>query len=109
MFSLARSPARVQNLSLPHTHTHALSHSSKQKQTKKSTRKYTHSFALSFSHSHTRTHSSKQKDVEEFAEYTAEKIIKFKGEFLYTSLLRKLLQETTKEVEPNDCKVTLPL
>mmetsp|Transcript_103480 Transcript_103480/g.166833 ORF Transcript_103480/g.166833 Transcript_103480/m.166833 type:complete len:289 (+) Transcript_103480:918-1784(+) len=53
------------------------------------------------------THSSKQKDVEEFAEYTAEKIIKFKGEFLYTSLLRKLLQETTKEVEPNDCKELL--
>lgn len=43
-------------------------------------------------------YSSKQKDVEEFAEYTAEKIVKFKGEFLYTSLLRKLLQETTKEV-----------
>jgi len=52
-------------------------------------------------------HSSKQKDVEEFAEYTAEKIVKFKGEFLYTSLLRKLLQETTKEVEPNECKELL--
>ena len=42
------------------------------------------------------THASKQKDVEEFAEYTAEKIVKFKSEFLYTTLLRKLLAETTK-------------
>jgi hypothetical protein len=35
---------------------------------------------------------ARRQDVEEFAEYTAEKIVKFKGEFLYTSLLRKLLQ-----------------
>lgn len=53
------------------------------------------------------TNASKQKDVEEFAEYTAEKIVKFKGEFLYTSLLRKLLQTTTQSLEPNDCKELL--
>lgn len=53
------------------------------------------------------THSSKQKDVEEFADYTSAKIVKFKGEFLYTTLLRKMLQETTKSLEPNDCKELL--
>jgi hypothetical protein len=40
--------------------------------------------------------------VEEFAEYTAEKIVKFEKEFLYTTLLRKLLSETTKSLGEND-------
>lgn len=53
------------------------------------------------------THASKQKDVEEFAQYTAEKIVKFQSEFLYTTLLRKLLAETTQSLDPNDCKELL--
>lgn len=53
------------------------------------------------------THASKQKDVEEFAMYTAEKIVKFNGEFLYTTLLRKMLQETSKSLDPNQCKELL--
>ncbi|EKX51534.1 hypothetical protein GUITHDRAFT_161553 [Guillardia theta CCMP2712] len=48
--------------------------------------------------------NSKQKDVEEFAEYTAAKIIKFQDEFLYLALIRKLLQETTKSIDSNQVK-----
>ena len=53
------------------------------------------------------TLASKQKDVEEFAQYTADKINKFSAEFLYITLLRKLLMETSKSLDPNQCKELL--
>eukprot|EP00802_Teleaulax_amphioxeia_P006972 Tamp_06978.p2 GENE.Tamp_06978~~Tamp_06978.p2 ORF type:complete len:398 (+),score=145.30 Tamp_06978:469-1662(+) len=53
------------------------------------------------------TNASKQKDVEEFAQYAADKMVKFKDEFLYITMLRKLLMETAKSLDPNQCKELL--
>mmetsp|Transcript_44671 Transcript_44671/g.69909 ORF Transcript_44671/g.69909 Transcript_44671/m.69909 type:complete len:360 (+) Transcript_44671:1-1080(+) len=50
------------------------------------------------------TRASKQPEVEEFAVYTAQKITKFSGEYLYLALIRKLLQETTKSMDVSQAK-----
>merc|ERR1719199_1372589 len=50
---------------------------------------------------------TKQPEVEEFAVYAAAKITKFEGEFLYMALMRKLLSETTKNMEASEAKELL--
>ena len=51
--------------------------------------------------------TTKLAEVEAFSKYTAEKIQTFEKEFLYLSLLRTLLQETTKNVDVGQTKELL--
>mmetsp|Transcript_18547 Transcript_18547/g.45540 ORF Transcript_18547/g.45540 Transcript_18547/m.45540 type:complete len:254 (-) Transcript_18547:229-990(-) len=51
--------------------------------------------------------ASKQGEYEAFAQYTADKIVLFKDQFLYLALLRKLIGETTKTLEAAQVKELL--
>jgi hypothetical protein len=51
--------------------------------------------------------TTKLAEVEAFSKYTAQKIQTFEKEFLYISLLRTLLQETTKSVDVSQTKELL--
>eukprot|EP00284_Hemiselmis_tepida_P015032 CAMPEP_0174926720 /NCGR_PEP_ID=MMETSP1355-20121228/13965_1 /TAXON_ID=464990 /ORGANISM="Hemiselmis tepida, Strain CCMP443" /LENGTH=333 /DNA_ID=CAMNT_0016172777 /DNA_START=46 /DNA_END=1044 /DNA_ORIENTATION=+ len=51
--------------------------------------------------------TTKQAEYEAFAQYAADKIKTFSGEFLYIALLRKLLGETTKSLDAAQAKELL--